>query len=370
MTSPRLLFAGGGTGGHVFPAVAVAQAVLAREPSARIRFALPSGRSNFLKGSPWETVILPAPRLGGPPWRWPLIGVGGLGALASLTRLLAEFRPQAVVGTGGYASAGAVLAARFARVPVMLLEPNAVAGRANRFLSRFADEVAAAWEFDYEPWSGNRHPFSSRIRLVVTGNPVRAEILALAGEPGRGEGLLVFGGSLGATPINRAASEAVPEIARVFPGLPIRHVTGKADAARIAAHYLSQGVSVDVRPFLSDMRMAYRDASVVVCRAGGNTLAEVLALGKAAVIVPYPKAMEDHQRANALHAAQRGAAVMVEEKDLTPVRLAAEVSRLLGDVEARQALRKGALALARPDAARVVAGRVLALARGKASHAA
>ncbi len=368
MTSPRLLFAGGGTGGHVFPAVAVAQAVLEQSPGARIRFALPSGRGNFLKGSPWEAVTLPAPRLGGPAWRWPLVGVGGLGTVASLIKLLAEFRPQAVVGTGGYASLGAVLAARLARIPVLLLEPNAVAGRANRFLSRFAAEVDAAWEFDYEPWSDRHHPFSPRTRLVVTGNPVRAEILALAGETGRGEGLLVFGGSLGAAPLNRAAEEAVPEIARVFPGLPIRHVTGRADADRVAARYRAQGVAVDVSPFLPDMRAAYREASVVVCRAGGNTLAEVLALGKAAVIVPYPKAMDGHQRANALQAAQRGAAVMLEERELTPARLAAEVSRLLGDQDACQALGRSARALARPDAARVVAGRLLALARG--THAA
>jgi UDP-N-acetylglucosamine--N-acetylmuramyl-(pentapeptide) pyrophosphoryl-undecaprenol N-acetylglucosamine transferase len=301
--------------------------------------------------------------------------VAGLGALAGLARLLAEFRPQVVVGTGGYASLGAVLAARLVRIPVLLLEPNAVAGRANRFLSRWADEVDAAWEFDYEPWSetDRRHPFSFRTRLVVTGNPVRTEILALAGEPGQGEGLLVFGGSLGAAPINRAAEEAVPEIARVFPGLPIRHVTGRPDFARVMACYRARGVAVDVQPFLSDMRSAYREAAVVVCRAGGNTLAEVLALGKAAIVVPYPKALDGHQKANALQAAQRGAAVMVEEKELTPVRLAAEVSRLLGDAGARQALGRGARALARPEAARVVADRVLALARtrgGKASNAA
>lgn len=362
----RLLFTGGGTGGHVFPGVAVAQAVTALEPRAQVLFALPSGRGNFLRGTPWSSVTLPAPRMERLPWRWPLMAVGGLGAVAGVARILAGFRPDVVVGTGGYASAPMVLAAWMARIPVLLIEPNAVAGRANRWLSRCAREVDAAWEFDYEPWGERRHPFSSRTRLVVTGNPVRSEILALGDEPPAAEpGLLVFGGSLGASPLNRAAVEALPEVIRAFPGLRVRHVTGRRDAAWAARAYREAGVQVEVLDFLRDMRPAYREASVVVCRAGGNTLAEVLGLGRPAVVVPYPWALDDHQRANALQAAQRGAAVMVEERHLTPARLAAEVSRLLADRDACRAMGERGRALVRPDAARRVAERVILLARGR-----
>lgn len=355
----RVLFAGGGTAGHVFPAVAVAQALRARDPSAECLFALPSGRGNFLRGTPWRHITLPAPRLSAVPWRMALAGVAGLGAAGGMVRLLASFRPHAVVGTGGYASAFPVAGARLLGIPVLLLEPNAVAGRANRFLSHWADEVAAAWEFDYEAWSERRHPFSPRTRLVVTGNPVRSEILAAGG--GEGTGVLVFGGSLGASAINRAAADALPDVAKAFPGLRIRHVTGPRDAGWVAAAYAARGVPADVQPFVRDMTDAYREAAVVICRAGGNTLAEVLALGKAALLVPYPRAADGHQLANARQASSRGAAVLLEERDLTPARLAAEISRLLGDAGLRERMGRSARALARPDAAHAVAARVIAL---------
>lgn len=357
---PRILFAGGGTGGHVFPAVAVAQALQALDPRTRSLFVLPSGRGNFLKHTPWETAVLPAPRLSRTPWRWALAAVEGMGALAGCARLLARFRPHAVLGTGGYASAPMVLSARLARIPVVLLEPNAVAGRANRFLSRWAVEVDSAWEFDYEPWGERRHPFARHTRLVVTGNPVRAEILASSSEEERPLGVLVFGGSLGASALNEAASRALPEVARAFPGLRIRHVAGRQDLARVKAAY---GGSAEVSAFVSDMPLAYREADVVVCRAGGNALAEVLALGKAAIVVPLPRSADGHQLANAVQAAQRGAAVLLEERDLTPARLAAEISRLLGDREARLAMGRRGKALAKPEAARTVASRVMELAR-------
>ena len=165
---------------------------------------------------------------------------GSRGMLAS-ARILASFRPQAVLGTGGYASAPLVLSAGICGIPVVLLEPNAVAGKANRFLSRWAESVASAWEFDYEPWAERKHPFSTTTRLEITGNPVRAEILQAAGEPLR-PGVLVFGGSQGASALNKTASEALVAVAGAFPGLNVRHLTGVQDAGAVTASYTSAGI--------------------------------------------------------------------------------------------------------------------------------
>ncbi len=371
--SPRILFAGGGTGGHVFPAVAVAQAVLARDPSAQLLFALPQGRENYLKGTPWEgkTVTVAAPRFDHLKRPGRILGLAwnGTRGMISSARLLASFRPQAILGTGGYASAPVVLSAGLCGIPVILLEPNAVAGKANRFLSRWAETVASAWEFDYEPWAERRHPFSTTTRLEITGTPVRAEILAAAGEPER-PGVLVYGGSQGASLLNRTASEALVAVGRAFPGLVIRHLTGLQDVDAISARYREAGIPAEVLPFLYDMRQAYREASVIVCRAGANSLAEVLSLGKAAVLVPLPTSADGHQKANALQASRRGAAVLLEEAEMTPARLAAEISRLLGDATARAEMGRRARALGRPQAADTVAMRLLSLAQRKRAHAA
>ena len=369
---PRLLFVGGGTAGHVFPAVAVAQAVLAREPSAEILFALPAGRENYLKGTSWKCTTVRAPRLDhlSRPGRWLGLAWNGPGALFGAARVLGGFRPHAVLGTGGYACAPLVLSAGLLKVPVVLLEPNAVAGRATRFLSRWARAVDAAWEFDYEPWSDRRHPFSTTTHLEITGTPVRAEILEAAGEPER-PGVLVFGGSLGSSFLNRTAAEALVAVGKAFPGLRIRHLTGPAEEAGVSARYREAGVPAEVLAFLPDMRPAYREASVVVSRAGGNTLAEVLALGKAAILVPLPNSADGHQKANALQASRRGAAVLLEEEGMTAARLAAEISRLLGDVAARAEMGRRARALGRPGAAGVVADRLLSLLhRDGVAHAA
>ena len=370
---PRILFAGGGTGGHVFPAVAVAQAVLARDPTAQILFALPKGRENYLKGTPWEgkTVTVAAPRFDHLKRPSRLLGLawnGSRGMLAS-ARILASFRPQVLLGTGGYASAPLVLSAGIWGIPVVLLEPNAVAGKANRFLSRWASTVASAWEFDYEPWAERRHPFATTTSLEITGTPVRAEILQAAGEPER-PGVLVFGGSQGASALNHAASEALIAVAGAFPGLGIRHLTGPKDVDEVAARYRAAGIQAVVAAFQDDMRPAYREASVVVCRAGGNALAEVLALGKATILVPLPGSADGHQQANALQASRRGAALLLEEKDMTSARLAAEISRLLGDAPARAELGRRARALGRPQAADVLAGKLLDLASQRMTRAA
>ena len=368
MTAPRILFAGGGTGGHVFPAVAVAQALLVREPSAQVLFALPKGRSNYLEGSAWRTERIAAPRFDHLSRPGRLLGLAWNGSrgMLSAARILASFRPQAVLGTGGYASAPLVLSAGICGIPVVLLEPNAVAGKANRFLSRWAESVAAAWEFDYEPWAERRHPFSSTTRLEITGTPVRAEILQAAGEPER-PGVLVIGGSQGASALNAPVAEALVAVARAFPGLSIRHLTGAQDQPAVSALYGAAGVKAEVLPFLKDMCPAYREASVVVSRAGGNSLAEILALGKPSILIPLPGSADGHQQANALQAQRRGAALLLEQAEADPVRLAAELSRLLGDAEARADMGRRARALGRPGAADALAGHLLALASGKAA---
>lgn len=342
----KVLIAGGGTGGHVIPALAIARE-LRDAHRAEVRFV---GTARGL-----ETKLVPEAG-----FRLELIRVGQLNNVSLRTRfrttlnlplgiercmrLLGEFRPQVVVGVGGYASGPAMLAALLLRVPTLAFEPNAVPGLANRLIGRRVSAAAVNFE-------GTRSYFRN---AYITGIPVRREFFAIPPKTGGPLRLLVFGGSQGA----RVLNELMPEIARDllarFPDLTILHQAGGKHGESTSAAYQKVQVSserVCVKPYLEGMVDAIAAADVVLCRSGASTVAELAAAGKASLLVPFAAAADDHQRKNAEVLAGAGAARMILEAELTPERAYAELETLLAHADLRQRMGEAARGLAHRDAA-------------------
>ncbi len=343
-----MVIGGGGTGGHLFPGLAVAEA-LRRRGGAALFIGSPQGiEARVIPGTGFPLVTVPIRGLRGrgagaaaeAVWRLPL-------ALARAWSALRAFRPDVVVGVGGYASFPVVCAAWLRRVPAVLLEQNARPGMTTRLLSRLARAVCTGF-----PETGDHLP--GRAEVVYTGNPVRQWPAAAPRGDRDTFTLLVFGGSQGAHRINLEAGAAVRELAAQIPGLRVIHQTGDADLDATREAYQRAGLEADVRAFIDDMGAAYGRADLVVCRAGAMTLAELAALGKPAILIPYPFAADDHQRANAEALAQRGAAEMILDAELTAARLRDRVRALYRDRVRLQAMGSAAAAMARPQAAEQV----------------
>ncbi len=320
----RMLLAGGGTGGHLFPAIAIAEQLLRQDRSAEVRFV---GTARGL-----EAQLLP--KLGLPLDLIDMVGVVGRGlggalqllpklirSLRQSLRIIRHFRPDIVVGVGGYASFPVLLAARLKGIPSVLHEQNALPGLSNRVLARFARRICLSL-----PGSGAHLP---QRKLVVTGNPLRRGVAELSATlPERGK-ILVFGGSRGAHAVNELMTACVPLLRRQGLSAEILHQTGAADAAQVAAAYAAAGVSgVEVQPFIEDMARADREARLVVCRAGATTIAELCACGRPALMIPFPHAAADHQTANAAAMERAGAAKLLVQAELTPAQLAASLNEL------------------------------------------
>lgn len=298
-------------------------------------------------------------------------GLGArLGAIGALMRALIEarailrrFAPDAVIGLGGYASAPAVLAAKLIRCPVVLLEQNAAPGLTTRLLARWAARVCVTFPETTKVLPANR--------AVVTGNPVRWRPSDLEECPSDGESngftVLIFGGSAGAHRLNLAGPAMAAALTDVT-GLRIIHQTGAADEAEVRAAYGAGGVAAEVHAFITDMGRVYAAADLVVCRAGATTLAELAGLGKAAILVPYPFAADDHQRANAESRVRAGAACMVLDAEATGERLSQEVRALRAAADTLPAMRTRVRALATPEAADRVLDVVDAAVRGTLLH--
>lgn len=356
----RLLIAGGGTGGHLFPGVAIAEELRAREPEAAVRFV---GTARGI-----EARVLP--ELG---WDLALIEVSGLktvgvwGAIKGLVRLpralwqarrlIKQFDPDAVIGVGGYASGPVLLMARLGGRPTAICEQNSIPGFTNKLLGRLVKKVFLAF-------AESRRFFKAK-KIVMSGNPVRRDLAAklLAAATPRAAGaplaVLVSGGSQGAVAVNDLASQALIALARQRP-LTIVHQTGAADEARIAARYREAGVEARVSAFIKDMATEYQQADLIVCRAGATTVAELAIAGKPALFIPYPFAADNHQELNAREMAQAGAALSFRQADLTADTLAAAIEPLLADGAARAAMGAKMRALAHPQAAATVVDWALA----------
>ena len=360
----RVVIAGGGTGGHLFPGISVARELLARVPDAQISFA---GTAHGIESRviPREGFALDLIRSAGLKGKSVVDRARGVRLLplsvADAWRIVSRRRPHLVIGVGGYSSGPVVLVAAARGVPTMLLEQNAVPGLTNRLLARVVR--AAAVTFD-----STRTFFGSK--AFVSGNPVRPEFANAAGpsqesSPDDGASIariLVFGGSQGAHAINVAMVEAAAELAAGGSSVRLAHQTGERDLEMVRAGYRRAGIQAEVEPFFYDMGRQLGRADVVVCRAGATTLAEIMAAGKAAILIPLPTATDDHQRRNAEALAREGAAEVLLQSELTGGTLAKRVLALGGDRARRVRMSQAARRLAKLDAAKVIVDRGLELA--------
>jgi UDP-N-acetylglucosamine--N-acetylmuramyl-(pentapeptide) pyrophosphoryl-undecaprenol N-acetylglucosamine transferase len=360
----RAILAGGGTGGHVIPALAIANE-LKKSYGAEVLFI---GTARGI-----ENRLVPA---AGYPLQ--LVRVGALKNVSLVTRLktafdlpraiwdagrmLNEFAPDVVIGVGGYASGPAMLAALVKHIPTLAFEPNVVPGFANRMVARFVSAAAVHFQ---ETAKYFRH-------AEVTGVPVRQAFFEIAARSPllaqntreKWGTLLVFGGSQGAHAINEAMIRCLPVLRQEAPGIHIIHQTGERDyndalaAYRVLQDAAGEPVAsftFEVFKFIEDMPAAFARADLVVCRSGASTVAEIAAAGKPAVFVPFPRAADDHQRVNAEALERAGAAVVVEESKLEGVWLAETIAALLQDSSRLQKMRAAARSLAHPNAARDIA---------------
>lgn len=354
----RLLLAGGGTGGHLFPAVALAELLRHEEPGSDVLFVGTERGLEFrlLPELGWSLRTVPMQGWAGASFGARCKALVGLGrSLLQSWRILAEFRPDVVVGVGGYASVPVLLAARLAGVPYLIHEQNAWPGLANRVLGRWAKRVCLSFP---EAGKAFRH-----VSKTVTGNPVRAAMEQCPNLPPGPPQLLVFGGSQGARAVNRAIIAALPQLEQWRDILGIVHQAGAADVESIQMAYREAGWSkVKVVAFITDMAAAYAKASLVVCRAGATTLAELAACGRPAILIPYPYAAGNHQTANAAALAAKGAALMIEERSLVPADLGRLIDRLLADPPRLASM----AAAARSQSRRGAAARLLAECRAVA----
>lgn len=373
----RLLIAGGGTGGHLFPGVALAEELRARAPDAQIRFA---GTARGI-----EARVLP--QLG---WELDLIEVSGLktvgamGALRGLARLpralwqarriVRSFAPDAVIGVGGYASGPVVLMAKLAGIPTAICEQNSIPGLTNKILGHLARAVFVSFE-------GTRRFFKPD-KTIVSGNPVRRELVrrlldarAAVTVPAAATGavpppahparpaeqdpagvrvhVLVSGGSLGAVAVNELAAGALIGLAKTVP-LAIVHQTGDKGLDATVKRYAAAGVAADCQAFIKDMASAYQHTDLIIGRAGATTVAELAITGKPAVFIPYPFAADNHQEINAREMAEAGAALMFKQSELTAETLAEALRPLLTDAARRAEMGARMKALARPAAAATI----------------
>jgi UDP-N-acetylglucosamine--N-acetylmuramyl-(pentapeptide) pyrophosphoryl-undecaprenol N-acetylglucosamine transferase len=358
----RVLIAGGGTGGHVIPALAIARELKSRYGADVLFVGTARGMENRL-----------VPQAGFGLMR---IKVGALKNVGLLTRLrtvfglpsaiiearkiINVFDPQVVVGVGGYASGPAMAAAIMAKIPTLAFEPNLVPGFANKLVGRRVTAAAVHFE-ETQRYFNNAQ---------VVGVPVRKEFFTVAAQPSvsardHPPTLLVFGGSQGAHAINEAMTGAAPEISKQIPGLRLIHQTGERDYNDVQAAYLSCGVSAEVSAFIDNMPQVFAQADLLVCRSGASTVAEVTAAGKPAIFIPFPQAADDHQRRNAEAIVAAGAAMMVPQAELTPETLARKVVELLSDPKRLQEMSDRARTLGHSDSAERMARMVAELA---ASH--
>jgi UDP-N-acetylglucosamine--N-acetylmuramyl-(pentapeptide) pyrophosphoryl-undecaprenol N-acetylglucosamine transferase len=354
----RAILAGGGTGGHVIPALAIAQQ-LQKEYATEVLFI---GTARGI-----ENRLVPAAG-----FALKLVQVGALNRVNFKTRLktvfdlpravwdsrrvLSEFRPDVVIGVGGYASGPAMLAAILSRIPTLVFEPNFVPGFANRVVAPLV--------------SGAAVHFAETGRYFrdceVTGVPVREAFFEITSRhPADSKTLLVFGGSQGAHAINQVVMESVADLRQRVPGIHIVHQTGERDYNDAQAGYANLGDSIEVYRFIDDMPGLFARADLLICRSGASTVAEVAAAGKPAVFVPFPRAADDHQKRNAEALERAGAAIMLEESKLNRESLAEVVSKLFSDPSQLKKMGDSAHKQSHPDAARDIAAMAARLAEKK-----
>lgn len=347
MSTRTLMIAGGGTGGHIYPAIAIAREYLSRGKDRDVVFV----------GTPYGLEKTIVPKNG---FKLEFVDVGGLKGKSFFTTLknlfklplslftawglLSRHRPSAILGVGGYASGPVLFVGALRGFPTLIQEQNAFPGLTNRILARFVKRLAVAFPEALQRFG---RPGD------VTGNPVRKEFFE-ATRPARGDGklrLLIFGGSQGSRILNRAVTEALLFMARLKGQLEIVHQTGQTDHATVAEAYRTSAFAdARVTPYIDSMAAELAAADLVVCRAGAMTVGELAAVGRAAILVPFAAATNDHQLANAKVLEAKGGAVVITEAELTPEKLASTIQQILSDPKRVSAMGESLKKLSSPDA--------------------
>jgi UDP-N-acetylglucosamine--N-acetylmuramyl-(pentapeptide) pyrophosphoryl-undecaprenol N-acetylglucosamine transferase len=356
----KVIFAGGGTGGHLMAGLSIAQEISSRFPGAHIIFfgTNKKGESEYIGKSGYEFKQIEACKLTSF-IRLPLfIFVSLIGIIHSMINIV-RIKPDIIVGLGGYGSALPVVAAYVVGVPIVLIEQNVIPGRANLIMSRWADAILCHWE-------STKNRFKKAGSISVTGIPIRNGIVRNETEvvknpfglASQGKTLLVMGGSQGAQAINKVLLQSIPKLKALIPGLQIIHLTGKEGYKEAKDTYDNLGISSFVSEFSSEIGIAYRLADLVICRAGANTIAEISAVGIPAILIPYPYATDNHQYWNAYELARIGGAVIIKQDELKPERLTELVSDLLLNDEKLDNMKKINRGLSKPFAAEKVVDKI------------
>jgi UDP-N-acetylglucosamine--N-acetylmuramyl-(pentapeptide) pyrophosphoryl-undecaprenol N-acetylglucosamine transferase len=355
----RIVIAGGGTGGHLFPGISIAEEFLKRDDQTRIIFiGTKKGIESKLLG-----------QFGYELREIDIEGVKGRGIKALVKgayqipksmwqsrSILKQFSPHIVVGVGGYASGPAVLAAHFMRIPTAIAEQNAIPGITNRILGNFADKifVTYAQTLTYFPQE----------KVILSGNPVRAAFVVERSKEKEKKDyrqLLIFGGSQGAEAINKSIIDMLPQLQSMETKVHVLHQTGSRQLEEVKKAYVQSGIQAKVTPFIVDMAGAYADADLIICRAGATSLAEITAAGRAAILIPYPWAANDHQFKNAQALATEGAALMIPERELSGGKLFSAIDNLLRDEQKLCQMEENSLRMSRIDAAATIVDNCIGL---------
>ncbi|MEW5849024.1 MAG: undecaprenyldiphospho-muramoylpentapeptide beta-N-acetylglucosaminyltransferase [Myxococcota bacterium] len=342
----KVIIAGGGTGGHLYPGIALADEFKAR------------GGEVMFVGTERGIETRAVPKAGYPLKLIDVSGIKRVGLVKTLSSLgklpvsffqcqaiISEFKPDVVVGVGGYASGPMVMVARTRGLTTAVLEQNSIPGVTNKILGKVVHKIFGSFEASAK--------FFPTHKFVRAGNPVRHALISAPA--GQGTGILVLGGSQGARALNQVLPEALAYAFTQVPAVPVTHQTGEKDVEETKAAYARAGVTADVRPFIDDMAKAYADAKLCVCRAGATTCAELTALGRPSILIPFPQAADDHQTHNARELEQAGAAVLMAQSAATGETLGKVIVDLLKDEAKLKAMGEAARKLGRPHAAREIA---------------
>jgi UDP-N-acetylglucosamine--N-acetylmuramyl-(pentapeptide) pyrophosphoryl-undecaprenol N-acetylglucosamine transferase len=345
----RVLIAAGGTGGHIYPGIAVANEVMRRDPAAAVRFVgtVRGLENRLVPQAGFELSIIESAGLKNVSLLAKLRGLLLLPkSFLAARRLIRDFRPDVVVGAGGYVSGPVLLVASMMRVPTLVMDSNALPGWTNRVLARFVNKATVSFQEALPYFRG---------KAVLTGNPVRNEFFEIPAKPRDAKrfDLLIFGGSQGARAINDAMIAALPHLAAEKNALHVTHQTGESEFDKVQRGYQGAGweAGVEVKRYIDNMVSEFAQADLIICRAGATTSAELVAAGKAAIMIPFPLAADDHQRKNAEALAKGGAARMILQKDLGGERLASEITALLNEPQRITEMETASRKLARRDAA-------------------
>ncbi len=364
MENMAIIIAGGGTGGHLFPGIAIAEELLKRNPDNRVLF-IGTNRGLEKKVLGRMGFALKTINVEGLKGRGILKVVNSLmkipGSLLESYRIIRSFRPDVVAGVGGYASGPAVLTARMMGIKTVIAEQNAVPGLTNRILGHFVHRV-------FVTFPDSQH-YLPKGKTEVTGNPVRISFLkeAKAGTThelplrNRPFTILIFGGSQGARAINQKVVESLDSLVSLKGDIHFIHQTGESDRQSVEDAYQKRGFSAEVYPFIIDMAETCSRADLLLCRAGATSLAEITAVGKASILIPLPSAAGDHQTKNALLMEKAGASVMIPEKSLDGPKLAQEIERLYRKRETIETMEAASASLGRKDAAATIVDMILTL---------